>query len=157
MGVGERHEQGRHKWISVRQNSLSYTLSKKVSIISIIKLIKSWFYRHFFKKVYNFHDTICSFFYILSYFYGLWSYDIKFLYQFSVQHHLKSNTRTLKPTNQLSRLLGKASRVCLSTLASEFLTPENLSQNFWDTEWIDQTFFCILQREGLITSSIRHF
>ena len=41
MGVGERHEQGRHKWISVRQNSLSYTLSKKVSIISIIKLIKS--------------------------------------------------------------------------------------------------------------------
>ena len=28
MGVGERHEQGRHKSISVRQNSLSYTVQK---------------------------------------------------------------------------------------------------------------------------------
>ena len=33
MGVRELHEQGRPKWISVRQNSLSYTFIKKALII----------------------------------------------------------------------------------------------------------------------------
>ena len=41
MGVGEQHGQGRRKWISVRQNSLSYTLQRIDYTIFIIKMIKS--------------------------------------------------------------------------------------------------------------------
>ena len=41
MGVGEQHEQGRPKGISVQQNSLSYTLQKIDCTIFVKKLIKN--------------------------------------------------------------------------------------------------------------------
>ena len=68
MGVGEQHEQGRPKWIPVRQNGLSNTWHRIDCIIFISKVYKSRFYGPFFIKSSIFLSQIVHLFCILSYF-----------------------------------------------------------------------------------------